>query len=267
MCKFRELKAEEIKCRLARETATGIQLLLYKDARVDMAILDETVGIARWQREHYVVDGVVYCRVGVKIDNEWIWKSDCGVESFADGEKGESSDSFKRACVNFGIGRSLYTAPFIWIKKADYSLNDKGKCADSFSVLAIDIQDGEIKGLQVKNDKSGNTVYTFGTLRGGMRKAPEAPKAPDAASVPFPEAEKPAPKAPDAPKYVGGALPQISFEEAKTVKLNGILLTDLYKQDRVKFMEALNCSDPMIKAAALVLHSAVIAAQKKTGGK
>lgn len=264
MCKFRELKAEEIKCRVARETASGLQLLLYKDARVDMAILDETVGIARWQREHYVVDGVVYCRVGIKIDNEWIWKSDCGVESFADGEKGESSDSFKRACVNFGIGRSLYTAPFIWVKKADYNTNDKGKCADSFSVLAIDIQDGFIKGLQVKNDKSGNTVYTFGTLRNGMRKPPEAPKpiAPTAptAQVPFPEIEQPKPE----DKEKNFPLPNISFDEAKTVEFEGVLLTDLFKTNRAAFMCVLNeCSDPRIRAAAIVLYNAVIAAQKK----
>lgn len=112
---FRKLQPDEITIRIGTVTGSGVSLLLYKDARVDMTILDETVGSENWQREHYEVKGNLFCRVGIKTGQEWVWKADCGVESQTEKEKGESSDSFKRACVCWGIGRELYTAPFIWL--------------------------------------------------------------------------------------------------------------------------------------------------------
>lgn len=190
MCMFRDLTASEIECRVGQVFKNGLALLLYKDARVDMAILDETVGQARWQREHYEVKGNLYCRVGIKIDNEWIWKADCGTESNTEAQKGESSDSFKRACVNWGIGRELYTAPFIWVSASDYSLNDKGKPADSFSVVSIEIKDKTIVSLSIKNDKSGKVVYTYGKKQPPKQNVtPPAASAPVPSGVPFPEAE------------------------------------------------------------------------------
>jgi hypothetical protein len=252
MCKFRELNADEIKARVAMTSDKGLQILLYKDARVDMAILDETVGSARWQREHYSVDGVNYCRVGIKIDNEWIWKSDCGSESNTEAEKGEASDSFKRACVCWGIGRSLYTAPFIWVKAGEYSLNSKGKPADTFSVSAIDIQDGVIKGLTIKNDKSGKIVYTYGTLRG---KAPEAHEKAAEPQLPFPDVP-PAPAKPSSVSLPGLApTPQMSREDAAKVTVMGVTLTELYKTNKAGFMAVLNeCPDPHTKEAARVIY-------------
>ena len=115
--KFRKLRPEEIDLRVGTVTSKGVSFLLYKNARVDMAILDETVGAENWQREHYECKGNLFCRVGVfyKELDMWVWKADCGTESATEKEKGESSDSFKRACVCWGIGRELYTAPFIWI--------------------------------------------------------------------------------------------------------------------------------------------------------
>lgn len=123
---FPLLKAENIECRVGMvkttATANGCTLLLYKDARVDMQVLDSVVGAENWQREHYEVKGNMYCRVGIYagVFNEnrtdWIWKADCGTESYTEKEKGEASDSFKRACFNWGVGRELYTSPFIWIK-------------------------------------------------------------------------------------------------------------------------------------------------------
>lgn len=115
--KFRTLKAEEIDVRVGNAFSWGYSLLLYKDARCDMNILDETVGSESWQRDHKEIKGNLYC--GVAIFNEekeqWICKWDCGVESNTEKEKGEASDSFKRACVNWGIGRELYTSPNIAI--------------------------------------------------------------------------------------------------------------------------------------------------------
>jgi hypothetical protein len=90
----------------------GAVLLLYKNARVDMAILDETVGPAGWQREHYECKGNLFCRVGINVDGSWIWKSDCGTEPNTEAEKGEASDSFKRACQNKRPIQRLLSPPF-----------------------------------------------------------------------------------------------------------------------------------------------------------
>ena len=162
---FRPLRASEIDCRVAMvkytEKTKGVSLLLYKDARCDMRILDETVGMENWQREHYECKGNLFCKVGIKCGDEWVYKSDCGVESYTEKEKGESSDSFKRACVNFGIGRELYTAPFIWIDGEKVNIKDSGRkdqrgnpiytTYDRFEVEKIIIEKGEITALAVKN--------------------------------------------------------------------------------------------------------------------
>lgn len=115
--KFRTLKADEIDCRIAQISKTGSGMfLLYKDARVDMSLLDEVVGPMNWQREH--TRDNANCRVSIWDDEKklWISKEDTGTESNTEKEKGLASDSFKRACFNWGIGRELYTAPTIWVK-------------------------------------------------------------------------------------------------------------------------------------------------------
>ena len=152
MIKFRDLTANEIECRVQSVKPNGLILLLYKDARVDMNILDETVGAENWQREHYECKGNLFCRVGIDIteNNSWVWKSDCGVESNTEAQKGEASDSFKRACFNWGIGRELYTAPFIWIP-ADKCDISNSKCYDKFAVEKILIEDKRITALAIWN--------------------------------------------------------------------------------------------------------------------
>lgn len=164
---FRDLTKDDIEVRVQSVKKNGLILLLYKNARVDMNILDETVGAENWQREHYEVKGNMFCRVGIctkmKIDMsgcdgdtllpDWVWKSDCGVESNTEAQKGEASDSFKRACFNWGIGRELYTSPFIWIPEGKYKLNDRGQCSDTFSVRKIKIENKRIVGLAIRNDR------------------------------------------------------------------------------------------------------------------
>lgn len=122
---FRALRADEIELRVGTVGKSGFSLLCYKDSRCDMNILDETFGMFAWQRDHKEIKGNLYCGVGV-LDKDvgWVWKWDCGTESYTEKEKGEASDSFKRACFNLGIGRELYTSPFIWISG---HLDDKGK--------------------------------------------------------------------------------------------------------------------------------------------
>lgn len=164
---FRRLNADEIECRVQSNKDNGCILLLYKNARCDMNILDETVGQMNWQRDHKELKGVMYAGVGI-YDTErgsWVWKWDCGSESNTDAQKGEASDSFKRACVNWGIGRELYTAPFIWINRNDYEVIDKtNRCKDSFRVGEIGYDDaGNISYLTIFNKRSDKKVYSYST--------------------------------------------------------------------------------------------------------
>lgn len=164
---FRRLNADEIECRVQSNKDNGCILLLYKNARCDMNILDETVGQMNWQRDHKELKGVMYAGVGIYNDerSEWVWKWDCGSESNTDAQKGEASDSFKRACVNWGIGRELYTAPFIWINRNDYEVIDKtNRCKDSFRVGEIGYDDaGNISYLTIFNKRTDKKVYSYST--------------------------------------------------------------------------------------------------------
>lgn len=171
---FRDLTAEDIEVRVQSAKQNGVILLLYKNARVDMNILDETVGAENWQREHYECKGNLFCRVGIRCDDknhqllEWVWKADCGTESNQDAQKGEASDSFKRACFNWGIGRELYTSPFIWVNKGDCGIIESERngrktysCYDNFEVEKIKIENKKIVGLAIRNVTTGKRCYVW----------------------------------------------------------------------------------------------------------
>lgn len=162
--KFRDLRADEIDVRIQSVTDRGVILLLYKDARVDQNILDETVGNTNWQRDHKELKNNIYCGISIwdKETQHWVTKWDCGKETFSDSEKGESSDSFKRAGFNWGIGRELYTAPFLWIPSNKCNITEeKGKkvCKDKFVVESITIENKQIKNLVIKNTTLKIIVY------------------------------------------------------------------------------------------------------------
>ncbi len=161
---FRDLKANEIDVRIAQITEKGLSLLLYKDARVDQDILDETVGAMNWQRRHARDNANCIVEIWDKEKQQWISKEDTGTESFTEKEKGLASDSFKRACFNWGIGRELYTAPFIWISsdKCNIVKNQQGKftCKDKFVVEAIEITNKVIMGLAIKNVRTNERVFS-----------------------------------------------------------------------------------------------------------
>ena len=154
--KFRELNADEIEARVATVSAKGCSVLLYKNARCDMNILDECIGPMNWQRDHKELKGNMYSGIGIydKDKEQWIWKWDCGTESYTEAEKGEASDSFKRAGFNWGIGRELYTSPFIWFKKEDLANHvpkgtDKYTTTDSFRVDEIEYSGKKISYLKI----------------------------------------------------------------------------------------------------------------------
>lgn len=159
---FRNLKASEIDVKPQTVKDNGFSLLLYKNARVDMDVLDETVGAMNWQRKHSRENA--NCIVSIYDEDKKIWveKEDTGTESFTEKEKGLASDSFKRACFNWGIGRELYTSPFIWISDSKYiKKNKEGKLAltDKFSVKEITVVDKVITELEIIDSK-GTVVFS-----------------------------------------------------------------------------------------------------------
>ncbi len=163
--RIRLLRADEIECRIGTINEKGLSLLLYKDARADMKILDEVFGPMNWQRKHEVIGGSLYCTVSIynESTNTWVEKMDVGTESHTEKEKGQASDSFKRACVSVGIGRELYTAPFIWIGAGKVRIEKRqdGKfyTYDKFAVRDISYNENrEITGLVIVN-KDGNKIY------------------------------------------------------------------------------------------------------------
>lgn len=178
--KIRALKAEEIECKVAQVTAKGVQLLLYKDARCDKRILDETFGIMGWADCYSEIKGNLYCSIMLYDEKTgmWIQKQDCGVESaFGDKEKGEASDAFKRACFNVGIGRELYTKIFIWINaetvssgKKDRNGKDIYKLKDIFQSWYVKyIETDEVKEkityIEIADTKTKGVVFKWGTKR------------------------------------------------------------------------------------------------------
>lgn len=170
--KFRNLRAEEIECRVGTvsQSGKGVSLLLFKDARCDARILDETVGPENWENEFYECKGTLFCKVGIEVARgdglcEWVWKSDAGSPSNMEAAKGEASDAFKRACFKWGLGRELYTAPFIWVPAEKCAIkqgkNGKFTCYDRFKVAKVAIEDGRIKGLRVVNAKTGVVAFSW----------------------------------------------------------------------------------------------------------
>lgn len=179
---FRLLNAEEIDCRVSQVNQYGVGLLLYKDARCDMNILDETVGVERWQRSHELINGNLFCNVAINFPtaegfDRWVVKQDVGTESYTEKEKGEASDSFKRACFNWGIGRELYTAPKIFVGKKDLETleqdkNGKWICKDTFEVAEIEYVNRKIAYVKVLNRKSKNYIE-FGAPAEEVKKVEE----------------------------------------------------------------------------------------------
>lgn len=195
---IRTLRADEIECRVQQVKENGCVLLLYKDARCDMRILDEKFGINGWKREHRVMGTPVIvrekdkqgeekevvkgqyfsCIVSVWDDEkkEWISKEDTGNESNTDEIKGLYSDSFKRACVNLGIGRELYSAPFTWINLNSEEVNNrygkyqlKPKVKFSVKEIAYDENRDIVKLVIV--DQDGKTRFNYNNKNSYNNKA------------------------------------------------------------------------------------------------
>lgn len=222
--KFRQLRADEIDCRISQisKKGTGLQLLLYKDARCDMNILDETVGPMNWQRKHGRDNANCVVSIYDSDKKMWVEKEDTGTESNTEAEKGLASDSFKRSCFNWGIGRELYTAPFIWVDSDKCKIGENGKdpkgnpkyvCYDRFEVIDIKYKDGKISDLSIWN--TTQKCMAFDMNKSGGRKKDDPPKAPPP--------EKPEPPKPETPQFkcevCGNVLVPYKGKDGKAVSL------------------------------------------------
>ena len=160
---FRPLYANEIECRVGNvaKDGSGFFLLLYKNARVDQNILDETFGVWNWQCRYYQVKNTMVCSIGIYNEErkEWIWKDNGGDDdSQMEQVKSELSDSFKRASFCVGIGRELYYSPKIFVKAENG--NDKYQ---KYSVKEIKYDENKrITELVIINDKTKEIVFSYG---------------------------------------------------------------------------------------------------------
>lgn len=157
---FRALTADDIEVRVQSVKDNGAILLLYKNARCDMNILDETVGALNWQRTHSRDNANCTVSIWDSDKGQWISKEDTGTESNTEAQKGLASDSFKRACTNWGIGRELYTAPFIWLDTSKVQINNR-KTYDKFKVEKVVVENKRITAISIINENLNKRVFVW----------------------------------------------------------------------------------------------------------
>ena len=162
---FRLLRADEIDVRVQQVKEKGAVLLLYKDARCDMNILDETVGQMNWKREHARDNKNCIVSIWDKEKQQWVGKEDTGTESNTEKEKGLASDSFKRACFNWGIGRELYTAPFTWVPSSKFKIQKKGDKYSTYDKFYVDAiyynKNRTIKKIVIVNQSTKEVCFVY----------------------------------------------------------------------------------------------------------
>ena len=220
MSKIRLLTASEISVKpkqlFNNSNGVSAMVLLYKDSRCDMAILDETFGADKWKREHRIIGTSLFCTVSVwnETISQWVSKEDVGTESDLEKKKGEASDAFKRACTNWGIGRELYTSPRIYVNlnPREFRAGEKPKMNSGVSFSLADIEYNEHREISylVVVDGTGVSRCTVGK-KSGTSKPVEKPTS----DVPPPEPQEEEPKPDDEYKFT----PRWAFD--RMVKVAG----------------------------------------------
>lgn len=236
--KFRTLRPDEIECRVKQITNDYLVILLYKNSRVDMDLLDETVGPMNWRRGHCRENANCIVSIYDTDKKEWVPKEDTGTESNTEAEKGLASDSFKRACVNWGIGRELYSAPRIRVRTSDCKVeqgrNGKLVCKDSFSVSGIRYNDArKIDHLALTNNRTGKVVFSFPAAPKQQGQQPDTPTppAPPPAIVKCVDCQKPITDV----TWANGSKTSAKTMVNKTVQKYGVpLCGDCYTMRRAK---------------------------------
>lgn len=170
------LTIDQIDFRIQSINKGGYAIILpYKDARVDMNRLNAAYGVGNWQRKHELINGNLFCAVGLwnKDIGQWCWVQDVGTESNTEKQKGQASDSFKRACFNLGIGIELYDYPLITVKlnQDEFKVeNNKAKATWNLKlkewVWFSQFTDGVLSCLAAK-DNNGKTRFNWGKYNNG----------------------------------------------------------------------------------------------------
>lgn len=166
------LSIDEIDFRVQSINKGGYATILaYKDARVDMNRLDAVYGVGYWQKKYDLINGNLFCSVGIwnKELSQWVWLQDVGTESNTEKEKGQASDAFKRACFNLGIGRELYDYPIIQVKLNDNEFDKTtGKPTFNFKlkewVWYSQFENNKLTYLGAK-DNNNTLRFQFGTFK------------------------------------------------------------------------------------------------------
>jgi hypothetical protein len=147
-------------------------ILAYKDARVDQQRLDEVVGPLNWQRQHLHSNHNCIVSIWCGEKQAWVSKEDTGTESNTEQQKGLASDSFKRACFNWGIGRELYDYPLIQIKLNQNEFRmDNGKAKATWELKIKEwtwvSQFGDDKKMSFLGaiDQNGKTRFAWGQFQ------------------------------------------------------------------------------------------------------
>lgn len=183
--------AERVRWRVGatnKDKTQGIALA-YIDARDVMNRLDEVCG-ALWQVRH-PREG--YCEIGIKIDGEWLWRGNGAGETDVEGEKGQYSDSAKRAAVEWGVGRYLYYLPNEWVPIAPAGRSYKlvsppalpkwalpgfvprmdmelqKKYANAFAEALVNADDMAVKELHAELDHDKELPYVWRHLNSAQR--------------------------------------------------------------------------------------------------
>lgn len=148
-------------------------ILAYKDARVDMQRLDDVVGPLNWKREHTRDNHNCIVSIWDSDKKFWVSKEDTGTESYTEAQKGLASDSFKRACFNWGIGRELYDYPLIQVKLKDDEFQVSGDKVKATWKLKLrewswysEFEDGKISFLAAV-DENNSGRFKWGHMKKG----------------------------------------------------------------------------------------------------
>lgn len=203
--KLADLKKDmPYKYRVQQAKQYGANCVAYVDSRDVQDLLDSVVGAENWQDKYEEVKGNLFCSIGIKCGEDWVWKTDCGTESNVDKQKGEASDAFKRAAVKWGIGRFLYSLPMPKLNTGIYKQTKDGKGNPKYYPL-----DGN---GQILWDKDKLTEYCR-SLNG---KNPPTKKTP---------AKKPATDKPSF-KVLFGQLPKMTDQEAAAMSSIWLIAKD-----------------------------------------
>lgn len=257
---IRTLRAEEIQCRVLQTAKNNAwaQLALYKDARCDQAVLDETFGVFGWKRSHQLIDTELFCTVEIydEVTKQWVAKQDVGKESFTAKEKGEASDAFKRACVNIGIGRELYSAPkdlFINLCQDDLT---NGKVRNNWFFVS------EISYNEARKINKLVIVDAFGRLRYNYPNV-HTPKTIQNQEQPAPTSESSMPAPTETPQ-VGIPAPTAQTPQNEETALVQKALSEIEKATSIKQLtDIYNSYNGHMSQGGFAVVSAALSARKK----